>query len=131
MQDFGSDLVKCVAERGGADEAETLEQIQKQLDLHLLTVNEARLERGKAPVEDGDKPLNYRKTFYDEKARSDAQPDMEDQPEMEDQPGMEDLAQAEASDQAGGGEDLPGKDPGDLSSSGIPEELKPEGFDLN
>lgn len=131
VQDFGSDLVKCVAERGGADEAETLEQIQKQLELHLLTVNEARLERGKAPVEDGDKPLNYRKTFYDEKARSDAQPDMGDQPDMDDQPGMVDLAQAGASDQAGGGEDLPGEDPGDLSPSAIPEELKPEGFDLN
>lgn len=76
VHDFGYDDIKASAGRASDDESETLDALQRELDMHLITVNEARLTRGKPPVEGGDQSLAYKKTFDEEKARADAQPDM-------------------------------------------------------
>lgn len=76
VQDFGYPHLKMKAVRRNEDPKDTLERLQREMDLHLITVNDALIERGDAPLDDGDVPLIYRKTLYEEKARSDAQADM-------------------------------------------------------
>lgn len=112
VYDFGHDDIKAVAYRDNDDDSETLAALQQEMELHLITVNDALLERGKAPLEDGDVPLNYRQTFYETKAQSDAQPQG-----MGDEMG---LAEGEATEEPGAEGGAPG-DSGASPESGAEE----------
>lgn len=58
------------------DEKEELERLQKELELCLITVNDARLERGKEPLANGDVSLPYFKKLAEQKAVNDARSEL-------------------------------------------------------
>lgn len=93
------------------DTPEELEGIEKRMNLMLATPNDVRAERGDPPLENGDLPLEYLKSYYQEKGRGDAGAEAQQQmgDEGEEQPPEgEDEGEGIPEDQDGG---TPQKEP--------------------
>jgi len=86
--DFGHDDIECVAVADNEDPMTELEKLEKEMDMCIMSVNDVRLAQNKEPDEAGDVPLVYYKTYQEEKARADANPEPEGE-EMEEGEGGE------------------------------------------
>lgn len=105
--DLGAYDCKITADRANEDRGEELERIEKEMSLHLYTVNDALLAEGYAPEDDGDVPFVYRDTYYTEKARNDAM--AESAPEESEDPG--DAPEGEEASEEESTEDNQGEKP--------------------
>lgn len=89
VQDFGHDDVAYSSNpEHSRDEEKRLENTKAKQEQGIWTVNDARVDWEMDPVEEGDKPLVYYNAYWEEKGRSDAQPEPSPEEGMEGEEGM-------------------------------------------